>query len=202
MITKKAARSLAKKNLSQKRYEHTLCVEKMAVQLAKLYGEDTNNAAIAALLHDIAKECPKAELLQIIANDAIITADDPKAQAIETRPPCVWHGAAAAVLAKTEYGVVDTDILNAICYHSTGRVGMSRLEKIIYMADMVSAEREYPEAEYLRGRVLKNLDEGLLEALRISIEWLREEGKPLDAVTVRAYEALKSAYFGGTAFEQ
>ena len=79
---------------------------------------------------------------------------------------------------------------------------MSRLEKIIYMADMVSAEREYPEAEYLRGRVLKNLDEGLLEALRISIEWLREEGKPLDAVTVRAYEALKSAYFGGTAFEQ
>ncbi|MEG1698072.1 MAG: bis(5'-nucleosyl)-tetraphosphatase (symmetrical) YqeK [Oscillospiraceae bacterium] len=188
MITRKQARQLSKKNLSARRYEHTLNVEKMAIRLAKLYDEDVEAASIAALLHDIAKEKPRQELLQIIQDDAIIAAS------CEKSPPTVWHGAAAAVLAKREYGVDNEDILNAIRYHSTGRAGMSCLEKIIYMADMVSEERQYPEAEYLRGRVFKNLNEGTLEALRISIDWIKQDGKPLDEETVAAYEALKSFY--------
>ena len=124
------ARKLVKARLSEKRWTHTKNVKKMAVKLAKRWGADPEKAAMAAILHDSAKELPKQELLQIFADNAIIAENAP------ARPLPVWHGIAAAILAETQWGITDPEILSAIRCHTTGKPGMSKLDKIIYLADM------------------------------------------------------------------
>ena len=138
------AKKLVKARLSEKRWTHTKNVKKMAVKLAKRWGTDPEKAAMAAILHDSAKELPKQELLQIFADNAIIAENAP------ARPSPVWHGIAAAILAETQWGITDPEILSAIRCHTTGKPGMSKLDKIIYLADMTSAERDWPGVDDLR----------------------------------------------------
>ena len=191
MITLDEAKRLAKRTLSARRYEHTMNVKKLAVELARRNGVDEKKAALAALLHDIAKELPRDRLLQIITGNDIIT--NHAAQ----RAPAVWHGGAAAVLARDKYGVDDGEILSAIANHTTGKPGMTKLDKIIYMADMGSYERSYPEAEQLRRDVLADLERGTIEGLGMSIGWLKQQGKPVDSQSLEAYAELRGQYYGG-----
>ncbi|WP_367925777.1 bis(5'-nucleosyl)-tetraphosphatase (symmetrical) YqeK [uncultured Ruthenibacterium sp.] len=190
MISVQEAKRLAKKNLSEKRYEHTLNVKKLAVELARRNGVDENKAALAAYLHDIAKELPKDRLLQILRENDIIANN-----ALQ-RAPAVWHGIAAAILAQKEYGIEDEDVLSAIRCHTTGKPNMSKLDKIIYMADMASYERSYPEAESLRAHVLENLDRGTIEGLGMSIAWLKASGKNVDEYSLAAYAQQRQEYYG------
>lgn len=134
----KQAKELVRGRLSDKRYEHTLNVKKMAVKLAKIYGEDEERAALAALLHDSAKEISKDEMREILR------AYPQYAEGGEERPTPVWHGVCAAILARTQWGVTDEAVLSAIACHTAGKPGMTRLDKILYLADMTSAERDWP----------------------------------------------------------
>ena len=181
MITIEAAKALARRTLSQRRYEHTLNVRRLAVRLAKIHHVDVEKAALAALLHDIAKEMPKDQMLQLFSENAIISGN------IAQRLFPVWHGHAAAILARTQYGVDDEEILSAIRCHTTGRSGMTPLDKVIYLADMASEERSYPEAEQLRARAEKNLDAAVLDGLGMTIAWNKQQGKQLDPETLEAY---------------
>lgn len=178
------AKKLVKKNLSEKRYTHTKNVKKMAVKLAKRWGADPEKAALAAILHDAAKELPKDRQLQIFAENAIIAENAPM------RPTSVWHGIAAAILCETEWGVHDPEVLSAIRCHTTGKPGMSLLDKIVYMADMTSAERDYPGVEALREEEFEDLDMALLHALKRTIDFVKEKGGRLDDQSVAAYEDL------------
>lgn len=178
------AKKLVKKNLSEKRYTHTKNVKKMAVKLAKRWGADPEKAALAAILHDAAKELPKDRQLQIFAENAIIAENAPM------RPTSVWHGIAAAILCETEWGVHDPEVLSAIRCHTTGKPGMSLLDKIIYMADMTSAERDYPGVEALRDEEFEDLDMALLHALKRTVDFVKEKGGRLDDQSVAAYEDL------------
>ena len=112
---------------------------------------------------------------------------------------CRLCGAAAAVLAKTEYGVEDEEILSAIRCHTTGKPHMSKLDKVLYLADMASYERTYPEAATLRQHALQNLDKTMVEALGMSISWLKETGKPVDELSLQAYAQLRAELYGGYA---
>ena len=158
----------------------------MAVKLAKRYGADEEKAALAALLHDSAKELPKAEMLQIFADNAIIAENAAK------RPAPVWHGYAASVLCQTQWGVTDPEILSAIRCHTTGKPGMSKLDKIIYLADMTSAERDWPGVDDLRALEMQDLDRALCDALKRSIDFVEEKGGSLDPESVAAYEYAKA----------
>lgn len=186
-MTVDEAKALVKSRLSEKRYKHTINVKKMAVKLAKRYGADEEKAALAALLHDSAKELPKAEMLQIFADNAIIAKNAAK------RPAPVWHGYAASILCQTQWGVTDPEILSAIECHTTGKQNMSLLDKIIYMADMTSAERDYPGVEALRAEEMQNLDLALCHALEQSIAFVREKANPLDPDTVAALDDARAA---------
>ena len=179
------AKKLVKARLSEKRWTHTKNVKKMAVKLAKRWGTDLEKAAMAAILHDSAKELPKQELLQIFADNAIIAENAP------ARPSPVWHGIAAAILAETQWGITDPEILSAIRCHTTGKPGMSKLDKIIYLADMTSAERDYPEVDYLRKLEKKDIHQAIREALEMNLHWLEESGKPVDEETRTALEDLR-----------
>ena len=191
MISIPEAKRLAKRTLSEKRYQHTLNVKKCAVKLAKKYGQSSEKAALAALLHDICKEMPKDKMLQILSANGIIN------DSIAQRPASVWHGLCAAALAKAEYGVQDEEILSASRCHTTGRVDMSQLDKIIYMADMTSEERTYPEVTILRKALQQSLDKATVQALGMSIAWLQEQGKTVDSATLDAYAALRAELYGG-----
>ena len=180
----KQAKQLVRSRLSDKRYEHTINVKKMAVKLAKHYGTDPEQAALAALLHDAAKELPKDEMR------AIMQAHPEYAQGGEARPTPVWHGICAAILARTEWGVTDEAVLSAIACHTAGKAGMTQLDKILYLADMTSAERDWPGVEKLRKLEMKDLDAAMLAALKQTNGFVLSEGKPLDPESKAAYEDI------------
>lgn len=182
----KQAKELVRGRLSDKRYEHTLNVRKMAVKLAKRYGVDEDKAALAALLHDSAKEISKDEMR------AIMRAHPELAEGGEERPTPVWHGICAAILARTEWGVEDEAVLSAIACHTAGKPGMSRLDKIVYLADMTSAERDWPGVNKLRKLELKDLDLAMLAALRQTNDFVLSQGKPLDPMSKAAYDEIKA----------
>lgn len=184
-MNQQQAEHLAKQSLSQKRLQHTLNVRDMAVRMAEKYGVDTEKTAVAALLHDTAKELPKQQMLQIFAGNAIMAGNAPE------RPSPVWHGVCAAILAKTKWGVTDQEILSAIECHTTGKPGMSTLDKIIFLADMTSAERSYPGVEQLRKLEMEDLDQAMVAALEMTLDFVRESGKKVDVVSVQTLEDLK-----------
>ena len=163
----KQAKELVRGRLSDKRYEHTLNVRKMAVKLAKRYGVDEDKAALAALLHDSAKEISKDEMRAIMR-------------------------ACAAILARTEWGVEDEAVLSAIACHTAGKPGMSRLDKIVYLADMSSKERDWPGVNKLRKLELKDLDLAMLAALRQTNDFVLSQSKPLDPMSKAAYDEIKA----------
>ena len=184
-MTEQKARRLAKKRLSAKRYQHTLNVRRMAVKLAKRWGADPEKAALAALLHDTAKELPREEMLQILKDNAIM------AENAQNRPSPVWHGICAAILAQTQWGVEDEEVLSAIRCHTTGKPGMSLLDEIVFLADMTSAERDYPEVDYLRKLEKEDIHRAMREALEMNLHWLEKSGKPVDEETRAALEDLR-----------
>lgn len=183
-MTLKQAKELVRSRLSDQRYEHTLNVKKMAVKLAKRYRADEEQAALAALLHDSAKEISKDEMR------AIMRAHPEYAEGGEERPSPVWHGVCAAILARTEWGVTDEAVLSAIACHTAGKPGMTLLDKILYLADMTSAERDWDGVEKLRRLELKDLDAAMLAALKQTNDFVLSQGKPLDPMSKAAYEDI------------
>ena len=182
----KQAKELVRGRLSDKRYEHTINVKKMAVKLAKRYGADEEKAALAAILHDSAKEISKDEMREIMRQSPQY------AEGGESRPTPVWHGICASILARTQWGVEDEAILSAIACHTAGKPGMSKLDKIVYLADMTSAERDWPGVNKLRKLELKDLDAAMLAALKQTNDFVLSQGKPLDPVSKAAYDDIKA----------
>ena len=182
----KQAKELVRGRLSDKRYEHTINVKKMAVKLAKRYGADEEKAALAAILHDSAKEISKDEMREIMRQYPQY------AEGGERRPTPVWHGICASILARTQWGVEDEAILSAIACHTAGKPGMSKLDKIVYLADMTSAERDWPGVNKLRKLELKDLDAAMLAALKQTNDFVLSQGKPLDPVSKAAYDDIKA----------
>ena len=182
----KQAKELVRSRLSDKRYEHTINVKKMAVKMAKHYGEDPDRAALAALLHDSAKEISKDEMREIMRRYPQY------AEGGEQRPAPVWHGVCASILARTEWGVTDEQVLSAIACHTAGKPGMTRLDKIIYLADMTSAERDWDGVDTLRKLEMQDLDEAMLWALEHTSAFVQQQGKTLDPMSQAAYEDIRA----------
>ena len=185
-MNQKQAKELVRSRLSDKRYEHTLNVRKMAVKLAKRHDADEDRAALAALLHDAAKEISKDEMR------AIMKAHAEYAEGGEERPTPVWHCICAAILARTEWGVEDEAVLSAIACHTAGKPGMSKLDKILYLADMSSAERDWPGVNKLRRLERKDLDAAMLMALKQTNDFVLSQGKPLDPMSKAAYDDIQA----------
>lgn len=144
MLSVNEYKKIIKARMGDYRYTHSVNVSKEARKLAKLYGADEEKAAIAGILHDITKETPKDEQLQIILDGGIIL------DSIQMNAPKLWHSISGSVYVQKELGIEDEDILNAIKYHTTGRAGMTLLEKIIFIADFTSEERDYKGVSTMR----------------------------------------------------
>ncbi len=169
--------ALAKEKPSRK--EHTLRVAFFVAEHAKECGVDETLAVKAALLHDCAKNLqPNDPLLEgFVCPQGV--------------PKQVWHQFAGAYLCEKRFGVKEEEVLSAVRYHTSGRVGMSDLEKLIFLADMLEEGRDYPEVYPLRKRFEEGLNECLEEALYRTLVFLEEKGEPIYSLTQEAYEWIK-----------
>lgn len=172
---------ILKSKLTQKRYEHCLNVSKKAVYLAKKYGADVNKAKIAGLLHDITKQTDDNEQLKIIDNAGM------KLNPIEFNNKKLWHAVSGSAYLKTELNIKDNDILNAVLYHTTGRASMSLLEKIVFLADLISDERDFEEVYVIRDIAERNLNEAVCVAAAFSIKLLISKKTVIAPNTLDAY---------------
>lgn len=155
-------KNLIKSKMSEHRFIHSVNVSKEARKLAKIYGADAEKAAIAGILHDITKEMPVEEQLKIITDSGIILDN------VQKNAPKLWHGISGSIYIKENLDINDADILNAIRYHTTGRAGMSLLEKIIFVADFTSQERTYKGVSTMRKKSRKTLDEAMLYGFKFT----------------------------------
>lgn len=164
--------------LSEARFVHTRGVVATAVELAARFGEDVHKARIAAWVHDIAREWPFEKQLQFAEGIEI-----PSGFALI---PALLHGPIAASLAPEWFGVEDEDILNAVRFHTTGRVGMSKLEMILCLADGIEPGRQYPGVEQIREIAKTDLVLALAQSFDSTITYLLQTHQPIFPLTVMA----------------
>lgn len=177
------ARSIIKKRLSKPRYEHSIRVAETAVQLATMYNESTEKAALAGLLHDYAKCDPVHELRQQMKHYRLPT------QLLEYNQE-LWHGPVGAFVVKDKYGLSDQDIFHSIYYHTTGRKNMSKLEKIIFVADYIEPGRKIPGIEEVREFATEDLERAAQKILRNTINYLLKKEAMIFPDTFIAYNEL------------
>lgn len=179
--------------LSKKRYQHSLAVSECAYSLALRYHCDPEKAAFAGLIHDVCKDDPKEKLLQTAEEFGIMLTES------EELCPKLWHAVIGAAYAG-RFFTDDPDIINAVRYHTTARRDMSLLEKIIYVADCVSADRDYSNVSVLRKLSETSLDSVIYEMTRTTISELISAGYPLHEDTTGAYNQLclknSEAFYG------
>ncbi|MCR5501639.1 MAG: bis(5'-nucleosyl)-tetraphosphatase (symmetrical) YqeK [Lachnospiraceae bacterium] len=178
---------------SEKRFEHTMGVSYIACALAMRYDEDPEKAYLAGLLHDSAKHLKDEKLLAIAEKYHLPVSES------ERREPYLLHGKVGALIAKKTFGIEDKDILNAITYHTTGRPGMSKLEKIIFIADYIEPNRDKAEnLPKIRKMAFEDLDLTLLKISEDTLSYLRSRKDRIDPMTEKTYEYyLKECVFNG-----
>ena len=173
-----------KKRLNPDRLYHSLNVADEAKKLAKHYGADEQKAFTAGLLHDILKNTPDSELLQYVERHGIMLTETERASRK------TWHAMAGADFLRRELHVTDEDILSAVRWHTTGRAGMTLLDKVLFVADFISADRDYPGVERMREKAYVSLEDAMLEGLQFTINELVENAWPVHEDSIRAYNEL------------
>lgn len=170
--------------LSSKRLAHSRGVSETAARLAVRYGTDPAKATLAGLLHDCAREIPNNLLLKLADSFGILISN------VEAASPFLLHGPVGACLARSEYGLTDQMIIDAIQWHTTGRAGMSLLEKIIFLADYIEPNRSYPGVEHLRSIADLDLDKAVLAGYNQTLKYLLSRGELIHVATVEGRNDL------------
>ena len=172
-----------REHLKSKRLKHTYGVAAEAKKLAERYGEDPDKAELAGLCHDMMRNISPEESAELVKRYGLPEklADNPN----------LAHGKIAAKVLADVYGMQDEDLLNAVRYHTTGRKGMSRLEKILYLADAIEPGRDYPQVGALREAAEEDLDKACILCMERSMEYVRSTGASVDPDTIKAYEDIK-----------
>lgn len=184
MTIDEMARTLQSR-LKKSRFIHSVGVANTAVKLAKRFNIDTDKAYIAGLLHDCAREFENDELPAEAIKRGIEIGE------IEQQMPLLLHSYIGAVMIKEIYGVDDSEISQAIWRHTVGGRNMTKLDKIIYFADMIEPNRNYPGVEELRRlSETAELDEIMLNALSESIKFIVYKNSLIHPETVNARNEL------------
>ena len=178
-------RTQAHSMLDPKRVPHVIGCESEAVRLAKHWGVNEDEAREAGILHDITKKLDTEEHLQILRDHNIPI--EPMASGEEK----LLHSKTGAVLAKSLFGVSDA-VYNAIMWHTTGKAGMTDLDKIIYLADYIEPNRVLEDIEKLRELSYKNLNMAMKMGIQMAVTDLQERGKIPNVITLDALDSFKT----------
>ena len=174
-------RALLEKSLKPSRYQHSLGVAETAVFLAQRFSVDEEQAKIAGLLHDCAREFRNEDLIAEAEKRLIMVG------VIERQMPLLLHAYVGSRLVTEKYGVSDQPIEQAIWRHTVGGAKMTKLDKIIWFADMIEPNRDYPGVEKLRELAqTASLDDMVLAGLSQSIAFVLQKGGLIHPDTVIA----------------
>lgn len=192
-------RENVKNEMGEKRYFHTLEVEKMAIRLGEIYAsEQIPMLRAAALLHDITKERTTEEHIAICEAAGLLVLK------AERKSPKMFHSKTAALIIPEKYPEFATqEIITAVRYHTTGRADMSICEKIIYLADYIDMSRTFEDCVALRDfffnfdfekssneEKLSHLNDTLIMSYNLTIRGLLEDDKHIDKTTFEARNYL------------
>ncbi|WP_282002130.1 bis(5'-nucleosyl)-tetraphosphatase (symmetrical) YqeK [Veillonella denticariosi] len=164
--------------MGKKRFKHTLGVVEAATRLAERYGVNLDEARLAALLHDCAKEMP-LQAMQHLVRGSTYDVDDEMLQ-----NGALLHGLAGMVRAERDFAVTNRDVLEAIRVHTTGKVGMSKLDKIIFLADYIEPNREFPGVDMLRKAADEDLDTAVLLGYDTTLRYLLDQQLSIYPLTI------------------
>ena len=162
------------KRLKRSRFHHTLRVTDTAMELAKDCGEDVEKAEIAGLFHDLAKNLSEEELVSYIDHHGLAVDE------LVLRNLYLAHGMVAADIAEREYGISDSEILEAIWYHTIGRPSLCKLAKIIYVADYIEPQRQIEGVDLIRQVAQTgDIDKALLMTIENQMAYLLQGHKEI-----------------------
>ncbi len=179
---------LAQKLPSQ-RFEHTLGVSYTSAALAMCYGEGIEKAELAGLLHDCGKYTNVTKQIEKCKKYGVILSID------DYDSPAVIHAPFGRYLAEYKYGIYDSDILNAIQYHTLGRPEMTPLEMIVYIADYIEPRRmQIPDLDELRKLAFQSLDDCVYLIAKRSIEYLKSKDLVIHPGSIETYNYYKKRY--------
>lgn len=173
--------SLLRETLSKKRFQHSINVADEAKKLAFNYNGNIKKCYTAGLLHDIKKE----ENLDQMKSLAMLC--DIKLEPIEVETPALWHAPASAFYAKKVLGINDDEILGAIRWHTAGKPDMNLTEKIVYLADLISADRNYEDVGIMRKLAYSDIDYAMYIGMKFAIDDVTKKDAKLAISSVLAY---------------
>ena len=175
--------------LDEDRYAHTMGVMYMCAALAMAHGYDLNAAQTAGLLHDCAKCIPNKKKLKLCEQHQIQLTD------FEKNHPVLIHAKLGAYIAEEKYDIVDPEILSSIVWHTTGKPAMTKLEKIVYIADYIEPLRDKAKGlEEVRKTAFRDLDDCMYVILRNTLEYLGDDPKEVDKNSKDAFAYYKNLY--------
>ncbi len=184
MARNKEFLEILKTRLTPQRLYHSICVAEQAKHLAEIFGGDIEKAYTAGLVHDIMRYESPEKMLQMIENDGQILTESEKNITV------TLHAIAGEIYLRKELNVTDSEILSAVRWHTTGKENMSLLEKIIYVADLTSEDREYPDILEVRAMAEESLEKTCLRGLSFTIEDNAKRCRPIHIDTLKAYNYL------------
>ena len=165
--------------LNPNRVNHVLGCRDTAVKLARHWGADETDAARAGILHDITKALDGPLQLTLCEGYGKVLDE------FSRKYPKTLHAFTGSLVAERIFGE-NENVIRAICHHTTGRAGMTLLEKIIYVADYMEPCRDFPGVEKLRGLAYSNIDAALKLGLEMTLEHLARQGSEVSPETREA----------------
>lgn len=173
-----------KERLQEKRLKHSFGVMDMAKRLAEKHDVNIENAKIAGLLHDCAKNMSNEDLIKYCKNNGI------EIDEIKLKSPGILHADVGADIARKRFGV-NEEIARSILFHTLANDDMTDLDKIIYLADLVEEGRELEGIDIIRDMAFVDLDRALVMGLEYCMENVKSVGKTLHEQSIRALNAAK-----------
>lgn len=177
-------RKILAEKLDDYRIYHSECVSECASVLAEKYGADPEKARLAGLMHDVMKNADADGHFEYIEKSG------EKLTAVDISNPKVWHQISGAAYLRENGIVTDEEILGAVRWHTTGKAGMTLLEKIVYVADFISADRDYPDVGVVRKLADKSLEDAILYTSRYTVNKLASKNLPIHPATVECYNDM------------
>ena len=169
--------------MPEKRLRHCLGVEKAARELAERFGLDVEKAGLAGLLHDYAKKVSDEDFLSLIDKYQL----DPD---LKNWGNNVWHGMVGIYKIQEDLGIEDAEILRAIEVHTVGSGTMSELDKVVYVADYIEHNRDFPGVDKARELAQRSLNLAVAYETARTVEHLAHKGKPIYPQTLETYNAF------------
>lgn len=179
--------SYLKSHLSPMRYEHSVSTANTCRKLAEEFGYDIKLAFFTGLVHDIAREYSKEDLVKWASLDGMPVRE------LDLDSPVLLHGRAGAMVLKKEFGIADQNVLDALSAHTTGTSGMKTLAKVLFVADYIEPERKHITPEFISSLEGLDLDGKVYAVLMGTLNHLASKGKSVDPEALKLKKELENA---------